>query len=168
MTAARDCPSMHRRDQLQYYDWPTLCSDGWSLRELSTGLKFTGLFARTKIESVSRFRTPDDVATPAFAPNHRVRAQTGARRLNRAHVYRVARGSSSLADIFVQCPRTGALITTGLKTEWVLLKSLPRVPIPVHCPVCGQMHKWMPQDASIGPTRVAQASTLQGRSRAAS
>ena len=50
---------------------------------------------------------------------------------------------------------TGTLITTGLKTEWILLKSLPRVPIPVHCPACGQMHKWVPQDASIDPTRLA-------------
>ena len=47
-----------------------------------------------------------------------------------------------MADIFVQCPRTGTPISTGLKTEWVLLKSLPRVPIPVRCPACGQMHKW--------------------------
>jgi len=63
---------------------------------------------------------------------------------------------------------TGTLITTGLKTEWILLKSLPRVPIPVHCPACGQMHKWVPQDASIDPTRLARFATHQGRSRAAS
>ena len=56
-------------------------------------------------------------------------------------------GSSRLADILVQCPRTGTPISTGLKAEWVLLKSLPRVPIPVRCPACGQMHKWNPADA---------------------
>jgi len=55
-----------------------------------------------------------------------------------------------LADIFVQCPSTGAPIATGLKTEWVLLQSLPRVLIPLHCPVCGQMHKWHPKDAWVG------------------
>jgi len=65
--------------------------------------------------------------------------------------YRLSEGSSPLADIFVQCPRTGAPISTGLKSEWVLLESLPRVPIPVRCPACGQMHKWMPQDAWMGP-----------------
>jgi hypothetical protein len=59
-------------------------------------------------------------------------------------------GSSQLADIFVQCPRTGTPISTGLKAEWVLLKSLPRVPIPVRCPACGQMHKWDPADAWTG------------------
>src|SRR5262249_20799830 len=58
---------------------------------------------------------------------------------------------SQVADIFVQCPRTGTPISTGLRTEWVLLKSLPRVPIPVRCPACGQMHKWESQDAWIGP-----------------
>src|SRR5215471_10465895 len=58
---------------------------------------------------------------------------------------------SQLADIFVQCPRTGTPISTGLRSEWVLLKSLPRVPIPVHCPACGQTHTWDAQDAWIGP-----------------
>ena len=59
-------------------------------------------------------------------------------------------GSSRLADIFVQCPRTGTPISTGLKAEWVLLKSLPRVPLPVRCPACGQVHKWDPADAWTG------------------
>jgi hypothetical protein len=41
-------------------------------------------------------------------------------------------------------------ISTSLKAEWVLLKSLPRVPIPLRCPTCGLMHKWDPQDAWTG------------------
>jgi hypothetical protein len=61
--------------------------------------------------------------------------------------------SSTLADIFVQCPRTGAPVPTGLKTEWVLLKSLHCVAVPLHCPACGQMHKWKPDDAWIGSAR---------------
>src|SRR5580692_8411900 len=63
------------------------------------------------------------------------------------------RGSSALADILVQCPRTGAAVPTGLKTEWVLLKSLPCVAVPLRCPACGQMHKWKPGDAWIGSSR---------------
>jgi hypothetical protein len=55
-----------------------------------------------------------------------------------------------LADILVQCPRTGAPVPTGLKTEWVVLKSLPSVAVPLRCPACGQMHKWKPDDAWIG------------------
>jgi len=64
-------------------------------------------------------------------------------------------GSSALADILVQCPRTGAPVPTGLKTEWVLLKSLPCVAVPLRCPACGQMHKWRPDDAWIGSVRPA-------------
>jgi hypothetical protein len=63
------------------------------------------------------------------------------------------RGSSALADILVQCPRTGAPVSTGLKTEWVFLRSLPSVAVPLRCPACGQMHKWKPGDAWIGSAR---------------
>lgn len=58
-----------------------------------------------------------------------------------------------MADILVQCPRTGAPVPTGLKTEWVLLNSLPSVAVPLRCPACGQMHKWKPGDAWIGAAR---------------
>jgi hypothetical protein len=58
-----------------------------------------------------------------------------------------------LADILVQCPRTGAPVPTGLKTEWVLLRSLPCVAVPLRCPACGQIHKWKPDDAWIGSAR---------------
>jgi len=64
-------------------------------------------------------------------------------------------GNSALADILVQCPRTGAPVSTGLKTEWVLLKSLPCVAVPLRCPACGQIHKWKPDDAWIGSARQA-------------
>src|SRR5262252_2982499 len=73
-----------------------------------------------------------------------------------AHVCPITRGSQ-VADIFVKCPRTGTPISTGLRTEWVLLKSLPRVPIPVRCSACGQMHKWESQDAWIGPVLQSRA-----------
>jgi hypothetical protein len=69
-----------------------------------------------------------------------------------------------LADIFIQCPRTGAAVSTGLKTEWVLLKSLPCVAVPLRCPACGQMHKWKPDDAWIGSSR--PNSDLAGAPRA--
>ena len=58
-----------------------------------------------------------------------------------------------MADIFVRCPRTGAGVPTGLKTEWVVLKSLPSVAVPMRCTACGQMHKWKPADAWIGFAR---------------
>ena len=73
-----------------------------------------------------------------------------------------------MADIFVQCPRTGTPISTGLRSEWVLLKSLPRVPIPVHCPACGQTHTWDAQDAWIGPVLRSRDPRRLSGSRAAS
>jgi hypothetical protein len=71
-----------------------------------------------------------------------------------------------LADILVQCPRTGAPVPTGLKTEWVLLKSLPCVAVPLRCPACGQMHKWKPDDAWIGSARQPGDASLLTASRA--
>jgi hypothetical protein len=59
-------------------------------------------------------------------------------------------GSVPVADILVRCPSTGAAVATGLKTEWVLLRSLPAISIPLRCPACGQLHKWQAQDAWIG------------------
>jgi hypothetical protein len=76
------------------------------------------------------------------------------------------RGSPALADILVQCPRTGAPVSTGLKTEWVLLKSLPCVAVPLRCPACGQMHKWKPDDAWIGSARQSSDASLLNASRA--
>ena len=72
-----------------------------------------------------------------------------------------------MADIFVQCPRTGTQIPTGLKSEWVVLNSLPRVAIPLCCPACGQMHKWNPQDAWIGSRLPGGASLRPNASAAA-
>jgi hypothetical protein len=62
-----------------------------------------------------------------------------------------------VADIVVQCPRTGMPVPTGLKTEMVFLRSLPRVAIPLRCPACGQTHKWQPHEAWIAPTLQASA-----------
>src|SRR5262245_35494444 len=67
------------------------------------------------------------------------------------HLNPISAWISPLADIFVQCPSTGAAVSTGLKTEWVLLRSLPPVPIPLRCPACGQVHKWVARQAWAGP-----------------
>lgn len=53
-------------------------------------------------------------------------------------------------EILIRCPRTSMTITTGLKAEWVIFKSLPPVAVPLQCPACGQMHRWKPKDAWIG------------------
>jgi hypothetical protein len=56
-----------------------------------------------------------------------------------------------VGDIVVRCLRKGTPVRTGLRTEWVLLHSIPRVGVPLHCPACGELHKWFPQDAWIVP-----------------
>ena len=66
----------------------------------------------------------------------------------------------AVADIVVQCPRTGTPVPTGLKSEWVFLRSLPRVAIPLRCPACGQTHRWQPQEAWIAAPVQPHASNL--------
>ena len=66
----------------------------------------------------------------------------------------------TVADIVVQCPRTGTPVPTGLKSEWVFLRSLPRVAIPLRCPACGQTHRWQPQEAWIAAPVQPHASNL--------
>jgi endogenous inhibitor of DNA gyrase (YacG/DUF329 family) len=66
----------------------------------------------------------------------------------------------AVADIVVQCPRTGTPVPTGLKSEWVFLRSLPRVAIPLRCPACGQTHKWQPQEAWIAAPVQPHASNV--------
>lgn len=66
----------------------------------------------------------------------------------------------TVADIVVQCPRTGTPVPTGLKSEWVFLRSLPRVAIPLRCPACGQTHKWQPQEAWIAAPVQPHASNV--------
>ena len=97
-----------------------------SALELSTGREnFTGLVLCSTPES------------PGAAP-----AGIRPRRCRR-------KGTFAVGDILVRCPHKGTPVRTGLRTEWVLLHSLPRVGVPLHCSACGEMHKWFPQDAWI-------------------
>jgi hypothetical protein len=75
------------------------------------------------------------------------------------------KGTFAVGDILVRCPYKGTPVRTGLRTEWVLLHSLPRVGVPLHCPACGEMHKWFPQDAwiSVGVQPCAADATDQYR-----
>src|SRR5262245_3215378 len=161
---------VHSTDRLQYYDLARLCGDGRPSRELSTGLEFSlDSFGGVKSNQVTQQTYRRVPARPsAHAPLQGRCACADSQLAIRLILYRVTEGSAPLADIFVQCPRTGAPISTGLKSEWVLLKSLPCVPIPVRCPACGQMHKWMPQDAWMGPALPSPAPRQFGGSRAAS
>jgi hypothetical protein len=52
-------------------------------------------------------------------------------------------------EILILCPHTSTPVTTGLRIDWVVFKSLPPVAVPLRCPACGQMHRWKPGDAWI-------------------
>jgi hypothetical protein len=51
-------------------------------------------------------------------------------------------------------------VSTGLKTEWVVLRSLPCVAVPLRCPACGQLHRWKPADAWVGVPQRREDSAL--------
>lgn len=146
------CP---RDDDEGGTDCGVLCSDGRSLPELSTGSKnVLDSFGTLKSNQPENFgqRTPPR-CRPCSGRNDPTQGNVACKNVRLAAIGGYLsrhQGSSQLADIFVQCPRTGAAISTGLKAEWVVLQSLPRVPLPVRCPACGQIHKWDPADAWTG------------------
>jgi hypothetical protein len=55
-----------------------------------------------------------------------------------------------MGEILFKCPHTLKSVRTGLKSEWVVLHSLPPVAIPILCAACGQMHEWKRKDAWVG------------------
>ena len=164
---------VRRADRLQYYDCAALCSTGRSLRELSTALKICWTLSAPSnrisgkiLHGAYRRAGAHVQGARSFVRQCRTRCKCAPATERRTFV--LSPRGSQVADIFVQCPRTGTPISTGLRTEWVLLNSLPRVPIPVRCPACGQMHKWDPQHAWIGPVLQSRAPRRHSGSRAAS
>src|SRR5215467_10502452 len=59
-----------------------------------------------------------------------------------------------MADILTRCPHTGQSIPTGLSTDIIIFETLSRVPIPVHCQACGEVHYWTRSTAWIANKRV--------------
>jgi hypothetical protein len=70
--------------------------------------------------------------------------------MDRAEHFDGARRTKPAAgEILIRCPDTSTPVTTGLRINWVVFKSLPPVAVPLSCPACGQIHRWMPRDAWI-------------------
>lgn len=61
--------------------------------------------------------------------------------------------------LLVICPITGKSVSTGIEVEPDVLKSLPRIQSPLHCPACGEKHFWTLDDARLGdePARSSPA-----------
>jgi hypothetical protein len=56
----------------------------------------------------------------------------------------------SLPNIMIRCPILGRKVPTGLTTETIVLESLAaNLKIPLRCPACMKVHKWMPKDAWV-------------------
>jgi hypothetical protein len=72
---------------------------------------------------------------------------------------RAGRTEPSPGAILIFCPRTSVPVPTGLRIDWVVFNSLPPVAVPLHCPACGQVHEWKPQDAWIHPEVKAYRTT---------
>jgi hypothetical protein len=70
--------------------------------------------------------------------------------IDRVEYFECARNAEPAAgEILILCPQTSAPITTGLKIDWVVFKSLPPVAVPMRCPACGLVHRWKPRDAWV-------------------
>jgi predicted RNA-binding Zn-ribbon protein involved in translation (DUF1610 family) len=57
--------------------------------------------------------------------------------------------------LFVVCPYTAQKISTGIDIEEEVLKQLPLIESPLHCPACGQKHTWRCVDAFLGEPKPA-------------
>jgi hypothetical protein len=70
--------------------------------------------------------------------------------MDRAEHLEGARNTEPAAgEILILCPRTSTPVTTGVRIDLVVFKSLPPVAVPLRCHACGQVHRWKPQDAWI-------------------
>jgi hypothetical protein len=47
-----------------------------------------------------------------------------------------------MSMIVTRCPRTWREISTGIDTDPDSFRSIPDVPSPLRCPVCGVQHTW--------------------------
>jgi hypothetical protein len=55
----------------------------------------------------------------------------------------------SSLEILINCPITNRPVSTGIKNEWVVFKSLPAVSVPLRCEACRRIHNWKPNDAWV-------------------
>ena len=55
-----------------------------------------------------------------------------------------------MAEIMIRCPTFGRAVSTGLKTETIMLESLgDDLVFTLRCPACMKIHKWKRKDAWI-------------------
>jgi hypothetical protein len=47
-----------------------------------------------------------------------------------------------MSSVMIRCPITGSTVSTGIETEAVVFRKLPRIPSRMLCPACGEEHVW--------------------------
>jgi hypothetical protein len=52
-----------------------------------------------------------------------------------------------MGTLWVKCPATGRIASTGIVTDWVSFDKLPDRPKYTRCPGCGMHHEWLKGDA---------------------
>jgi hypothetical protein len=72
-----------------------------------------------------------------------------------------------MPEIMIRCPTLGTAVKTGLRTETIVLDSLPNLPIPMRCPACRKVHRWQRKDAWVDTGKGQDRSPYRERRRAA-
>ena len=47
-----------------------------------------------------------------------------------------------MSSVMIRCPATGRPVSTGVETEPVVFRRLPKIAARMRCPACGQEHVW--------------------------
>ena len=47
-----------------------------------------------------------------------------------------------MSSVMIKCPNTGGTVSTGIETEAVVFRKLPKISSRMLCPACGEEHVW--------------------------
>ena len=63
--------------------------------------------------------------------------------------------------VMIKCPNTGGTVSTGIETEPVVFRKLPRISSRMLCPACGEEHAWLVSSAWLeGEPRLVERSKV--------
>ena len=66
-----------------------------------------------------------------------------------------------MSSLMIRCPNTGGTVSTGIETEAIVFRKLPKIPSRMLCPACGEEHVWSVASAWLKgePRLVGRAKT---------
>jgi hypothetical protein len=64
-----------------------------------------------------------------------------------------------MSSIMIRCPNTGRTVSTAIEVEPSVFRKLPKMDARMHCPACGEDHRWTTSSAWLagGPRLVEQS-----------